>query len=138
VTKGRSASHLPVFDDPSGEFGRLAGFADQVHVVALHTSQPAPRSLWKGCGRPVSRGDGLRDRLGTGVVVLFGVSDKVAIVAMVTKDLTGRFHAGKLAQAAAEVVGGKGGGRADMAQAGGSDPAKVDEAMARVLGLLGG
>jgi alanyl-tRNA synthetase len=84
-------------------------------------------------------GDGLRDRLGSGILVLGGVTGegKVAILAMVTKDLVGRFHAGKLAGAVAEIVGGKGGGRPDMAQAGGSDPSQLDRALAKVYDLIG-
>jgi alanyl-tRNA synthetase len=83
-------------------------------------------------------GDQLRDKLGSGVVVLLGVGDgKVSIVAMVSKDLTARVHAGKLAGAVAEVLGGKGGGRPDMAQAGGSDVTKVDAALAKVFELVG-
>jgi alanyl-tRNA synthetase len=83
-------------------------------------------------------GDQLRDKLGSGVVVLFGVAEgKVSILTMVSKDLTGRVHAGKLAGALAELCGGKGGGRPDMAQAGGSDPAQVDRAIARAFELVG-
>ena len=62
--------------------------------------------------------------------------DKVSLVAMVTRDLTGRIHAGKLLQAAAEIVGGRGGGKPDLAQGGGRDPSKVAEALARVVELV--
>jgi alanyl-tRNA synthetase len=83
-------------------------------------------------------GDQLRDKLGSGVVVLFGVADgKVSLLTMVSKDLTGKVHAGKLAGELAAIVGGKGGGRPDMAQAGGSDPSKVDAAIARAFELVG-
>ena len=75
-------------------------------------------------------GDALRDKLGSGVVVLCGVGDdKVSIVAMVTKDLIERVHAGKLLGAVAEVLGGRGGGKPDMAQGGGKDPSKVPAAL---------
>ncbi len=78
-------------------------------------------------------GDQLRDKLGSGVVVLAGVGgDKVTLVAMVTKDLTGRLHAGKILGVAAEILGGKGGGKPDLAQGGGKDPARVPEALAAV------
>jgi len=77
--------------------------------------------------------DTLRDRLGSGVVVVGSVADgKVNLVAAVTKDLVKRFHAGKLVQEVAKVVGGGGGGRPDLAQAGGKDPGKLDEALAGV------
>jgi alanyl-tRNA synthetase len=78
-------------------------------------------------------GDKLRDKLGSGVLVLAGVAaDKVTLLAMVTKDLLPRFHAGKLLAIAAEIVGGKGGGKPDLAQGGGKDPAKVPDALAAV------
>jgi alanyl-tRNA synthetase len=77
--------------------------------------------------------DQLRDKLGSGVVVLAGVEgDKIALVAMVTADLTTRLNAGKIVGAVSKDVGGKGGGRADMAQGGGSLPDKLDVALARV------
>ncbi|MBK9029831.1 MAG: alanine--tRNA ligase [Myxococcales bacterium] len=78
-------------------------------------------------------GDKLRDKLGSGVLVLAGVSaDKVMLVAMVTKDLLDRFHAGKLLAIAAEILGGKGGGKPDLAQGGGKDATKLPEALAAV------
>ena len=78
------------------------------------------------------------DRIGSGIVALAGVGDgKVSILTIVSKDLLDRFHAGKLAGAAAEIVGGKGGGRPDMAQAGGSDPSKVDAALQKIIELVG-
>jgi alanyl-tRNA synthetase len=78
--------------------------------------------------------DTLRDRLGSGVVCVGSVVDgKVNLVAAVTKDLAKRFHAGKLVQEVAKAVGGTGGGRPDLAQAGGKEPAKLDEALASVV-----
>jgi len=77
-------------------------------------------------------GDALRERLGSGVLLLAGVGpDKLSLLAMVSKDLTDRIQAGKLLQAVAETIGGRGGGRPDMAQGGGKDPAKAGEALAR-------
>ena len=74
--------------------------------------------------------DQLKARLGSGVVVLGAVEDdKVRLVAAVTDDLTGSLKAGQLIRPVAEHVGGKGGGRADFAQAGGSEPAKLDAAL---------
>jgi alanyl-tRNA synthetase len=82
-------------------------------------------------------GDQLRDRLGSGVIVLAGVAEgKVSLLAMVSKDLTGRLHAGKLLGSVAKLIGGRGGGRPDMAQGGGSDPDKVPEALARAIELV--
>jgi alanyl-tRNA synthetase len=77
-------------------------------------------------------GDALRDKLGSGVLLLAGTGgDEVKLLAMVTKDLAGRVHAGKLLGAVAEVLGGRGGGRPDMAQGGGKDAGRIDEALAK-------
>ncbi len=77
--------------------------------------------------------DSLRNKLKSAVVVLAtGEDSTVAIVAGVTKDLTGKVHAGKLAGAVAQAVGGKGGGRPDMAEAGGKDPSALPGALAQV------
>ena len=66
--------------------------------------------------------DSLRNKLKSAVVVLASADDSgVSIVSAVTKDLTAKVHAGKLAGAVAQAVGGKGGGRPDMAEAGGKD-----------------
>ena len=81
--------------------------------------------------------DQLKDKLGSGVVVLGAVEgDKVHLVAGVTKDLVGAFKAGDLIKPVAERVGGRGGGRPDFAQAGGNEPDKVDEALALVADLV--
>ena len=77
--------------------------------------------------------DQLKNKLGSGIVVL-GVADagKVSLIAGVTSDLTGRVKAGELVNHVASQVGGKGGGRPDMAQAGGSDAAALPGALASV------
>jgi alanyl-tRNA synthetase len=75
--------------------------------------------------------DNLRNKLGSGVVVLGSVSDgKVALIVGVTKDLTSKIQAGKIIAEVAKKVGGSGGGRPDMAEAGGKDPAALDGALA--------
>ena len=77
--------------------------------------------------------DQLKNKLGTAVIVLAAIDgEKVSLVAGVTKDTTDRVRAGDLVKFVAEQVGGKGGGRPDMAQAGGSDPAAVPGALASV------
>jgi alanyl-tRNA synthetase len=82
--------------------------------------------------------DTIRDRLGSGVVCVGSATDgKVSLVAAVTKDLTKRVQAGRLVQEVAQVVGGGGGGRPDLAQAGGKDPAKLDQALALVYEIVG-
>ncbi|MBI4241678.1 MAG: alanine--tRNA ligase, partial [Candidatus Rokubacteria bacterium] len=74
--------------------------------------------------------DSVRERLGSGIICLGSVTDgKVSLVTAVTKDLTSRFHAGKLIQEIARVVGGSGGGRPELAQAGGKDPSKLEQAL---------
>ncbi|MEX1220821.1 MAG: alanine--tRNA ligase [Idiomarina sp.] len=75
--------------------------------------------------------DDLKNQMGTGIVLL-GVSseDKVSLIAGVTKDIVKQVKAGDLVNVAANLVGGKGGGRPDMAQAGGSHPEKLADALA--------
>ncbi|MEE4173466.1 MAG: alanine--tRNA ligase [Xanthomonadales bacterium] len=77
--------------------------------------------------------DHLKDKLGSGVVVLGAADDgKVRLAAGVTPDLTARIKAGDLVNSVAQLVGGRGGGRPDFAQAGGSNPEALDEALASV------
>ena len=74
--------------------------------------------------------DNMRNKIGSGVVVLGSVQDgKVALIVGVTKDLTGRVQAGKIISEVAKKVGGKGGGRPDLAEAGGSEPGALDSAL---------
>jgi alanyl-tRNA synthetase len=81
--------------------------------------------------------DTLRDRLPSGVIVLGSAVDgKVSLVAAVSKDLMKRFPAGRLVQEVAKLVGGGGGGRPDLAQAGGKDASRLDEALATVTGWV--
>jgi alanyl-tRNA synthetase len=81
--------------------------------------------------------DSLRQKLGSGVVVLGTVEDgKVALLAGVTKDLTSKLHAGKIIQAIAKEVGGSGGGRPDLAEAGGKDTPGLKSALDHVYPLI--
>jgi alanyl-tRNA synthetase len=83
--------------------------------------------------------DQLKDKLRSAVIVLAGVEgDKIALVAMVTPDLVGRYNAGKIVGDLAKELGGKGGGRPDMAQGGGSQPERLDGALERVYELVRG
>jgi alanyl-tRNA synthetase len=81
-----------------------------------------------------------KKQLGSGIVALVGVAEdgKASVVVGVTSDLTARFSAVDLVRKGGEVLGGKGGGRPDMAQAGGPDGAKADEALAAIVSALGG
>jgi alanyl-tRNA synthetase len=77
--------------------------------------------------------DSLKEKLGSGVIVLGSAKPQIAFIAGVTKDLTGKIKAGDLVKEVAKVAGGGGGGRPDLAQAGGKDASKVDEALRQVL-----
>ncbi|MBK6847338.1 MAG: alanine--tRNA ligase [Proteobacteria bacterium] len=101
-----------------------------VRLLVLRTEAGDPKTLREA-------GDTLRGRLGEGVVVLGGEHEgKATILVMVSPDLKARVHAGKLVGALAPLVGGRGGGRPDMAQAGGPEVARLDEALARCEELL--
>jgi alanyl-tRNA synthetase len=84
--------------------------------------------------------DTLRQKLGSGVVVLGTAEDgppgRVALISAVTKDLTSRLHAGKIVQAVAQQVGGTGGGRPDLAEAGGKDVAGLEKAISQVFDIV--
>ncbi|WP_228370683.1 alanine--tRNA ligase [Candidatus Korobacter versatilis] len=81
--------------------------------------------------------DNLRSKLGSGVIVLGSVQDgKVALIVGVTKDLTSKIQAGKIIAQVAKHVGGSGGGRPDMAEAGGKDPAALDGALNATYGIV--
>jgi alanyl-tRNA synthetase len=83
--------------------------------------------------------DELRGKLGSGVVVLGAATaeGKVSLIVGVTKDLTAKLMAGKIVGALAAKVGGKGGGRPDLAEAGGSDVAGLDAALAGAKDVVG-
>ena len=82
--------------------------------------------------------DQLRDKLKSGVVALGAATEdgKVSLLVVVTKDLIGKLKAGDLIKVLAAEVGGTGGGRPEMAQAGGKDPARLDAALEKVFGLV--
>ena len=81
--------------------------------------------------------DKLKDKLKSAAIVLGSTADgKVTLIAGVTNDLTSKVKAGELVNFVAQQVGGKGGGRADMAQAGGTEPAKLPDALQTVTGWV--
>jgi alanyl-tRNA synthetase len=82
--------------------------------------------------------DILRDRLGSGIVLLAAVDEnRPRFIAAVTSDLVGKgYHAGRLVKSVAAIVGGGGGGQAEMAQAGGRDTSKLDQALQSVADLI--
>ena len=106
-------------NDLAGQAVEVAG----VKLLAAKLEGADPKGLRDLC-------DQLKNKLQSGVILLAAVNgEKVSLIAGVTKDLTGSAKAGDLIKLAAEKVGGKGGGRPDMAQAGGSDPSGVEAAL---------
>jgi alanyl-tRNA synthetase len=103
---------------------------DGIKVLALEVDVADPKGL-----RDFA--DKLKDRLQSGVIVLgSSKGDKAMLITVVTKDLTDRLHAGKIVGALAAKVGGKGGGRADMAQAGGPEKEKLTSALSEVYEII--
>jgi alanyl-tRNA synthetase len=83
--------------------------------------------------------DRYRDRVSSGIVVLGSAADaKALLIVIVTKDLVKRFHAGQIVKALSAIVGGGGGGRPDMAQAGGSQPQNLPAALAKAYDVIEG
>jgi alanyl-tRNA synthetase len=102
---------------------------------------PVIRARVEGVSGKELRGmvDDLRGKLGSGLVLLAAIEGgRVSLALGVTKDLTPRFRAGDLVREIAGVVGGKGGGRPDFAQAGGNQPEHLDEAFALLESLIAG
>jgi alanyl-tRNA synthetase len=103
---------------------------DGVSVLALEVDAGDPKGLRDFAAK-------LSNRLKSGIVVLGSQSgDKAMLIALVTKDLTSRFNAGEIIRELAPVVGGSGGGRADMAQAGGPDKEKLAAAINQAYELV--
>jgi alanyl-tRNA synthetase len=116
-----------------GQLDELVGKAQLIKGVKVIAEQVANVDR-EGLRQLV---DSLRQKLGSGVVAL-GMPDdgKVALIAGVTKDLTSKVHAGKLIQALAKQVGGSGGGRPDLAEAGGKDTAGLKTALQAVPSMV--
>ncbi|MGR9072866.1 MAG: alanine--tRNA ligase [Gammaproteobacteria bacterium] len=112
-----------VASSAGGELSSLAVDVDGVKVLAIRLDDIDPKMM-----RDMV--DQLKNKLGHAAIVLAAVKDgKVSLIAGVTKELTGSIKAGELVNAVAIHVGGKGGGRPDMAQAGGSDPSGLENAL---------
>jgi alanyl-tRNA synthetase len=101
-----------------------------IKVLISRINEKDPKSLR-------DYGDKIRDRLGSGIIV-FGAESggKAQLLSMVTKDITDRFSAGRIIQEIAPIVGGRGGGREDMAQAGGKKPESIEEALEKALNVI--
>jgi len=114
--------------DLMGEVREVGG----VKLLAARVDAPDRRTLGEWA-------ESYRDRMGEGVAVLASVmEDKVAIVAAVSKTLSPKVKAGDIVRRASEIVGGKGGGRPDFAQGGGTEISKIEEALAGVEEMLDG
>ncbi|MBX0330966.1 alanine--tRNA ligase [Oscillochloris sp. ZM17-4] len=122
--------------------GKLARASIEGLLDTVDRSGPAPILAAEVQAEDTNRlremGDWLRDKLGSGVVVLgAAIGDKPQILTMVTPDLVKQgYHAGNLVKALAQIVGGGGGGRPEMAQAGGRDLGKLADAIARAPALV--
>ena len=123
--------------------GRLAaressGLLDQVNVVDGVKTLAAEVAV-EDVKALRDLGDKLRDKLKSGVLLLGSrAGEKAMLLCMVTRDLTGRFNAGNIVKTVAPLVGGTGGGRPDMAQAGGAKPEGLPEALARLEEIIKG
>ena len=120
----------------SGQGVDLAAGAREIHGVKVLATQVADADA----AALRSAVDGLKERLKSAVIVLASVQapDKVVLVAGVTADQTARIKAGELVGTVAARIGGRGGGRADFAQAGGTNPAELEAALAAVADWVGG
>ncbi len=112
-----------------------AGDAKTVEVKGIQLLVQRVDGLERGPMRDLV--DQMRSKLGSGVVVLGAASEgKVSLIVGVTKDLTGKVQAGKIVGQLAAMVGGKGGGRPDLAEAGGSDAGALDGALAKAADII--
>lgn len=110
----------------------LAGIQelDGVKLLAKELDAGSPKELREYADR-------IKEKIESGIIVLGSKKDnKVMLICVVTKDLTDRFKAGEIIKQLSEVVGGKGGGRPDMAQGGGSKPEELDRALKSVRNII--
>jgi alanyl-tRNA synthetase len=110
----------------------LAGIKEinGIRAIAREVEAGSPKELrdW---------GDRIKDKLGSGVVLIGARAEgKAMLTCLVTNDLTKQFHAGEIIRQVSGIVGGKGGGRPNMAQGGGDQPEKLGEALDAFYGLL--
>ena len=115
----------------AGELLASAVVVDGTHVLATRVEAETKEALRQFADR-------LRDKIDSGVIVLGGVIDgRPSLLAMVTPDLVQRgVKAGDLVREAATLIDGRGGGRPDLAEAGGKDPSKLDDALAAITGIV--
>jgi alanyl-tRNA synthetase len=142
---GRVAKLLNQLKDTEKELGRLKhklqssqadyviAEAQKIHGIQVlakrvdHLEQKELRDF----------GDKLRDKLGSGILAVGSTQhEKVSLIVMVSKDLTSKYHAGNIIKDMAVLMGGTGGGKPDMAQAGGKDPGKLDAALEALYTII--
>ena len=105
---------------------------DGINVMAQKVSVDTPAALR-------NLADQLKDKIQSGIIVLGSTAgSKAMLIVVVTRDLTDRYHAGNIIKQVAAEVGGRGGGRPDMAQAGGNQPENLEQALAKVYEMVGG
>jgi alanyl-tRNA synthetase len=103
---------------------------DSVKLLVKELVADSPKELREYADR-------IKDKITSGIIVLGSKKDnKVMLICVVTKDLTDRFKAGEIIKRLSEIVGGKGGGRPDMAQGGGSKPEELDRALESVRDII--
>ncbi|HMD30905.1 MAG TPA: DHHA1 domain-containing protein, partial [Candidatus Acidoferrales bacterium] len=126
----QSKSALSQVDELAGQARTISAGGGNVRVLSARVAGADRESLRQLV-------DALRQKLGSAAVVLGSADDgKVSLIAGVTKDLIPRLHAGKIIQAVAKQVGGSGGGRPDLAEAGGKDTNGLDGAIGGVYDLI--
>jgi alanyl-tRNA synthetase len=101
-----------------------------IRAIAREVEAGSPKELREWADR-------VKDKLDSGIVLLGARSDgKAMLICLVTHDLTGTFHAGEIIRQVSGLVGGKGGGRPNMAQGGGDQPEKLGQALETLYGLI--
>ena len=115
------------FQDLFSEVKEIGG----IKVIARETEADSPKELRESSDR-------IKDKLNSGIILLGAKKEgKVMLVCVVTKDLIDRFKAGDIIKRLSTIVGGKGGGRPDMAQGGGNKPEELKNALEGIYDLIG-
>jgi alanyl-tRNA synthetase len=115
------------------DIAKLAGRVKEINGVRVLTAE-----VTAGDAKTMREiGDRLRDKIQSGIILLGSkAGDKAMLLCLVTKDLTNRYHAGNIIKEIAPIVGGSGGGRPDMAQAGGPKPENLKQALSKLKEIL--
>jgi alanyl-tRNA synthetase len=115
----------------SSDFLSMTRDIGWIQVLAMEIEAKSPKELREAA-------DKMRDKLGSGIILLGAKADgRAMLTCVVTRDLLDRFRAGEIIRQVSGIVGGKGGGRPDMAQGGGNKPEALPKALEAVFGLVG-